>query len=876
MKLIEIEMFKQLSNMELAKLLGKLERLTLQAGATLFEQGDPGDTMYIIDSGTIELFTRSDGMRHSLAFLHEGDTLGEMALLTGEARSAMAVATTNVVLMQLDRETFDALITEHPTISAYFIRLISQRLTHTNERLRDSKEMRSQWIMQELKQLPEPLVQFLLWSAHLATIHNGLIELRFGFSLQEKMKQYPVLTKFLSVDDDGMNEPQWSKIKLEAKSALIEMATAAHSYKEKRQWIEDAQAFYTEQEQWLALAVMYKEEGNWDKVVHTVIRQQAMSEPEETQTFGLLLECPIEVLLRCYAALELAVRLGLVHGPEEGLRIVEHAVREGTLNDNKVKLISLYEWGAELSRLLHNRHKALEYLQLAEAAAQVLSGRWPQAIQDEEREYQLAQQKLTNRKSMFFAERASRLINPSQWARWLALVMALSMIVIFYFMPPAAGLTDKGMLFIGIAIAAVILWIVNIIPDYIVALGMAMLWVLGGVVKPEVALSGFASPTWLYMIFIMSISVVITKSGILYRLSLHALKRFPPHFRGQLWGIVAGGIVLNPLIPSSSAKVSLGVPIAQTLSESMGFKDRSHGAAGLGLAAMVFYGFTAPFVLTGSYTNVMAYSLAGAAVPVTWLEWALYALPAFAVFGTVMLVALSLMFSGSTIAVKQVSGKVLDEQIRLLGPLTNEERISVCTVVGCIVLMMLQPLHGIDSTWIMLIGFSVLVISSVLDRQSLISGIDWTFLIFLGIAFSFANVANELGIVESLTDFLGSNMSFFISSPALFLTAVIVLCFIVTLIVRDDPAVILLVTALLPLSQQAGVHPWILVFVILLSTDPFFFSYQSPTYLTAYFSSEERAFSHRQGQKVAFGYALAVLLAVVVSVPYWKWIGLLH
>ncbi|KIV50700.1 hypothetical protein [Aneurinibacillus migulanus] len=51
-------------------------------------------------------------------------------------------------------------------------------------------------------------------------------------------------------------------------------------------------------------------------------------------------------------------------------------------------------------------------------------------------------------------------------------------------------------------------------------------------------------------------------------------------------------MVLNPLIPSSTAKTALGVPIAQTLSESMGFSDRSKGAAGLGLAAMVFICFT--------------------------------------------------------------------------------------------------------------------------------------------------------------------------------------------------------------------------------------------------------------------------------------------
>jgi hypothetical protein len=93
--------------------------------------------------------------------------------------------------------------------------------------------------------------------------------------------------------------------------------------------------------------------------------------------------------------------------------------------------------------------------------------------------------------------------------------------------------------------------------------------------------------------------------------------------------------------------------------------------------------------------------------------------------------------------------------------------------------------------------------------------------------------------------------------------------------VRDDPALILLVIAMLPLAEQAGVHPWVLVFVILLCTDPFFFAYQSPTYLTAYYSAEGKSFHHRQGQWVALGYAAAVIAAVMASVPYWQWLGLI-
>lgn len=45
--------------------------------------------------------------------------------------------------------------------------------------------------------------------------------------------------------------------------------------------------------------------------------------------------------------------------------------------------------------------------------------------------------------------------------------------------------------------------------------------------------------------------------------------------------------------------------------------------------------------------------------------------------------------------------------------------------------------------------------------------------------------------------------------------------------------------------------------------------------LTAYYSSEGKSFSHRQGQKIGLGYGAAVLLLALLSVPYWRWLGLI-
>jgi CRP-like cAMP-binding protein/di/tricarboxylate transporter len=869
----QIEMFQGLSNMELAKLLGRLEKTVLTVGAVLFEQGDPGDRMYIINSGRIELFIQKpDGSRQSLVVLGEGDSLGEMSLLTGESRSATAVAATACDFYEIDRQTFDDMIAENGAISSYFIRLLSGRLVSTNDRLHASKETKSQWIRQELSRLPQDLAEAVLHASVLPVIRVGLIASTLGYPKLNDPEQPIDLSAFLQFQDE-----EWFTVEPSVKETVAELYIATFGYDEKNRWLRQAAEYYAVQGYIAAAVQTYAEYDDWESVLDLVEQGQAVpdSAADEAHTewvgiMRLLESCPAELLISRYRVLKLFITYSVDHCSETGLARIETALGLHPLLYSPEQIMQLYEWGAELSKRLNRTQQALEYLQLAEA----YSGAEPHA-EGTDRTYGLAKLKLARRRTQLLTEHAQGLLKLNCAGGWLAVGLALFTAVLFHFLPPWGGLSRHGMDFIGLGIAAVILWIVNLIPDYIVALIMAAAWVLGGMVTSEVALSGFSTPTWLYMVFIMSISAVITKSGILYRLSLHALLRFPPNYRGQLWGIIAGGIILNPLIPSSSAKVSLGVPIAQTLSESMGFPERSRGTAGLGVAAMVFYGFTAPFVLTGSYTNLMAYALVPGGKSVSWIQWFLYALPAFLVFTAVFLTILSVMFKNVADAGKRISRQVLDEQLKLMGPLSREERMTVFTVIGCILLMILQPLHGVDNTWVMLTGFSILVISGVLDRQTLLAGVDWTFLLFLGIAFSFTAAAKELGIIEAMSSFLGQHMGVFISSPTLFLTAVILLCFIVTLVVRDDPAVILLVIALLPLADQAGVHPWVLVFVILLSTDPFFFAYQSPTYLTAYYSTEGKAFTHKQGQQVAFGYALAIMLVAVLCVPYWRWLGLI-
>ncbi|MDG0811654.1 SLC13 family permease [Cohnella rhizosphaerae] len=916
MNIADIALFKGLSNVDLAKVLGRLERRTLRADEMLFRAGDPGDGMYIVLRGRIALYVETDeGARRALTVLREGDMLGEMALLTGEPRSATAVAAAETELFEIGEETFRQLIEEHAMLSAYFIRLLSGRLTQTNARLTETREAETARIRHQAARWPAGVAEAMFAAAALPFADKPLLERAAGLASFDAALAADAELRAMIRQDPA--RPARVAVMPAVRAVLTELYVERHGHGARARLTHEAARYYAAEGDLAAAAAVLSDGGAWAELLALLEggpawgasgaaaqpREEAAAAleaapgpppargragaavrrrpeaalvlpsdlppdlPPDLPLADLLARCPDERLFERPGLFAAYLDDCLARGREEGYVRFEAALETASARFDPAQTADLYAWGAEWCRRAERPHKALEYMRLAEAVA----GTEPESA---EQSLRTARDKLRDEQNRRLVEQAGALLGRGRLPLLVSLALALSGLLYFHFADPFPGLTRQGMDFIGIGLAAVVMWIVRAVPDYLVALFMAMLWVAGGVVQPSIALSGFASPSWLYMLFILALGAAITKSGLLYRFSLLALKLFPASYRGQFWGIVASGALLNPLIPSSSAKVGLGVPIARTLSEAMGFADRSRGMAGLSLTAMVFYGFTAPFVLTGSYTNVMALGMAGGTAGVSWFQWLIYALPAFLVFGGAMAVYMAWTFRRREPG-RPIRTEVLDDQLKLIGRWTRSERVTAAAALGSIALLILQPLHGLDYAWVMLLGFAALVMFGVLDGQTLKAGIDWPFLLFIGVAFSFAEVAEKVGVVHALSDTLGARMAAFSGSPTLFLVSVVLLSFLVTLVVRDDAAVILLVVSTAGLAAQAGIHPWVLVFVILLSTDPFFFAYQSPTYLTAYYSAEGRSFTHRQGQLTALGYGLAVLLLTVACVPYWRWLGLI-
>lgn len=135
--LAEVPFFQLLDEQERATLATRMEVVRIPAGQTVFHYGDPGDSLYVIRSGEVEIFFKDDtGERIVLEKAGVGDFFGELSLLDGGPRSASVEVTDELEALRVDREGLDGFLRQHPTAAIDLLTATGRRLRQTGERLR--------------------------------------------------------------------------------------------------------------------------------------------------------------------------------------------------------------------------------------------------------------------------------------------------------------------------------------------------------------------------------------------------------------------------------------------------------------------------------------------------------------------------------------------------------------------------------------------------------------------------------------------------------------------------------------------------------------------------------------------------------------------
>lgn len=132
-----VPLFKLLDASELADLERVFERREFAAGETVFAVSEPGDSLYIVGTGSVELYVKdTTGTKIVLTVCGPGEVFGELSLFDGGARTATAVVLEPATLLVLDRADLLDFLRKRPDAALDLLTMMGQRIRSTDEMLR--------------------------------------------------------------------------------------------------------------------------------------------------------------------------------------------------------------------------------------------------------------------------------------------------------------------------------------------------------------------------------------------------------------------------------------------------------------------------------------------------------------------------------------------------------------------------------------------------------------------------------------------------------------------------------------------------------------------------------------------------------------------
>ena len=162
----------------------------------------------------------------------------------------------------------------------------------------------------------------------------------------------------------------------------------------------------------------------------------------------------------------------------------------------------------------------------------------------------------------------------------LALSAALIILALGWGLPPPPGMSAPAWHALVVLLAALPALVLDAMLEGVLALLLAGAWVMFGVTTAAVALSGFASTSWVLVVAVLVIGAAITSSGVLYRLSLETIAHIRGGFPGEVTALSLAGVLVGPAVPNATSRVIIIAPMMKELVEALGYRPQSKAAAG--------------------------------------------------------------------------------------------------------------------------------------------------------------------------------------------------------------------------------------------------------------------------------------------------------
>lgn len=441
----------------------------------------------------------------------------------------------------------------------------------------------------------------------------------------------------------------------------------------------------------------------------------------------------------------------------------------------------------------------------------------------------------------------------------------------------AMGITGAVSHCIILLLCAVIMWIFRLLPDFVPSVFLLVGLLALETAPSSIVFSGYSSPVFFLALSVLSLSSVILTSGLSQRMLSFVIYKWRPKTKHMFSSIVfLFGILSTPFIPSTNGRAALIAPFLDDALAKISQNSKEHQR--LVIALLGGISLLSPLFLSAKSINFLLWGMLSTQDQqhFNYLFWIVAALVPGLILIVLFLILQALLFFNNEKTL--INEETIKHFQRNKSKFSVQEKGGVIALSSFVFLVTTNSYHHIEIHLIAFALFFSLLFFRIINQKTLSNSIDLGFLIFIGAMIGFSNVLNYVELNDLVAAKLSWITTYLGKNDYLFIFLVSLLVFLFRLFIPINATVILLAGALIPATEITGGYSWIVGFIILMMSESFIWPYQASYYTQCVSILGSRHFKALHSHRVYVVNGLVFLLklaAIYLSLPYWKFLGLL-
>lgn len=455
----------------------------------------------------------------------------------------------------------------------------------------------------------------------------------------------------------------------------------------------------------------------------------------------------------------------------------------------------------------------------------------------------------------------------------VALIIALSVIL----MPFNMGISYQAKEYIALLLAMVFMLITGVFDEHIVILLILSVCVILKIAPFTTIFSAFSGTTMWMVLTILPITVVVRKSGLMNRIALYLLRAFPCSYKWQLFALSLSSMLLNPLIPSTTAKSGLLASLTASVAEKMSLRKKSKGLAGLFLAVFINGPSLGHIFLSGSVQALLVVGMMPESIAeqFSWIGW----FKASLVWGIAafILVYLSLLLLFNDSDTGGLGKRDIEKMISELGPMTKVEKITGALMIATLLGWITKSYTGIPECVFAIIAYVVLHTVGAISNEEFRADVPWDIWIYVGGIVCIASLFTTLEIDVWIAEIMEPVVKLITHNSIVYLTALVIIVYFFRVFIVSSIATVSIFYVVFAATayKLLGVSPYITGFLIIAASKSWPTEYTNTNFVTAQAIIGKDAVDFKDARVMSHIYIAITIIAAIISIPFWKSMGLM-